>query len=292
MPEWLTLLPRYPLLFGALLFVFGLIAGSFLNVVVVRLPGMLRYRWEAQCREFLGEQGDNPDPPPTLVRPGSRCPACKTPLRPWHNVPLVSWLLLHGRCAYCKTTIPTRYPLVELFTGLVTLQAWLHFGLTPQFAASLVLAWSLIALTAIDLEHQLLPDSITLPLLWAGLLANLFGLFTTPVSALVGTMAGYLVLWSIYQLHHLLTRKEGMGYGDFKLLAALGAWMGWQKLPLVILLAAVAGSLAALFLMLRRGHGRETPIPFGPWLALAGWISLLWGDRIIRGYLRFAGLEA
>ncbi|MEA3292298.1 MAG: A24 family peptidase, partial [Pseudomonadota bacterium] len=256
-----------------------------------RLPEMLRHQWLIQCRELLEKTGDEPQAPPNLVLPGSHCPACKTPLRPWHNIPLLSFLFLRGKCAYCKAPISRRYPLLELFTALVTLQAGIHFGLTLQLAAALFLAWSLIALSAIDIDHQLLPDGITLPLLWAGFLVNLFELFVPLMSAVIGAMAGYLILWLIYQLHHRLTGKEGMGYGDFKLLAALGAWMGWQKLPLIILLAAVTGTLIALFMMIRKGHGRDVPIPFGPYLTLAGWIAIIWGDQLIASYLQFAGID-
>jgi leader peptidase (prepilin peptidase)/N-methyltransferase len=279
----------------------GLLVGSFLNVVIYRLPIMLEREWREQCEELLAADGRaTPATEPlevfNLLQPRSRCPACGAPVRAWQNIPVVSWLLLGGRCSSCKTAISVRYPLVELATGLLSgLLVW-RFGATLDAAFALLLLWSLVALTMIDIDQQLLPDSITLPLLWLGLFVGLFQPATSELpfadlrSGVIGAMVGYCSLWSVYWLFRLLTGKEGMGYGDFKLLAALGAWLGWQMLPLIILLSALAGAIVGVTMIVLLGRDRQIPIPFGPYLATAGLIALLWGPQINTAYLRFSGL--
>jgi leader peptidase (prepilin peptidase)/N-methyltransferase len=277
--------PGMYLLFVALV---GLVVGSFLNVVVHRLPIMMQRDWRAQCREFIsdGEAPAEPGERFDLASPGSRCPSCGTQIRPLHNIPVLSYLLLRGRCAACGWRIPFRYPALETLAGAMSLVVAWQFGVSVQTLALLLLTWSLIALSFIDLDTELLPDSITLPMLWAGLAFNLFAVVVPLWDAVVGAMCGYGILWIVYQAFRLLTGKEGMGYGDFKLLAMLGAWAGWQSLPLTILLSSVLGAIVGVSLMAFKGQGREVPIPFGPYLALAGWISLIWGERIIAWYLR------
>jgi leader peptidase (prepilin peptidase)/N-methyltransferase len=293
-------------LFAESVFLLGLVIGSFLNVVIYRLPVMLERDWRAQAAELLSSTGDAaltasaPQERPerfTLSTPRSACPACKAPIKAWQNIPLVSWLLLRGRCASCKTKISARYPLVELATGL--LSAWVawHFGFGAPAACGLLLTWSLIALTGIDLDHQLLPDGITLPLLWAGLLAAVvvgpIAGSPVPVSAhdaIIGAASGYLSLWLVFHTFRLITGKEGMGYGDFKLFAALGAWLGWKLLPLVILLSAASGAVLGILMIVLRGRDRSAPMPFGPYLAAAGWLAMMYGDVLVSGYLRVSGL--
>jgi leader peptidase (prepilin peptidase)/N-methyltransferase len=283
---------------------FGLMVGSFLNVVIFRLPVMLNRDWRAQCQEMLAGKTDKKSAPATahqqesfnLVTPRSRCPGCGAPIKAHQNIPIVSYVLLKGRCAACGAGISIRYPLVEALTAaLSALVAW-HFGFTLECAGALALTWSLIALSGIDLDEQLLPDLITLPLLWLGLGFNLLGqsadspLFVGPEAAILGAILGYLSLWSVYWGFRLTTGKEGMGYGDFKLLAALGAWMGWQMLLLIITLSAIVGLVFAVGMMLFRGHKRQIPIPFGPYLAIAGFVALLWGQEIISAYKSISGL--
>jgi leader peptidase (prepilin peptidase)/N-methyltransferase len=233
-----------------------------------------------------------------LFVPRSRCPHCNALIRAHQNIPVVSWLFLGGRCANCRTPISIRYPVVEFVTALLSAAVALRFGFHWQTVAALVLTWALVALTVIDLDHTILPDIITLPLVWLGLLLSLAwhaGLAppmpVDPVSAIVGAVAGYLTLWSVYWAFKLLTGKEGMGYGDFKLFAAFGAWMGWQMLPLILLFSAFTGAVVGIALILVRGRDRNVPIPFGPYLAAAGWIALLWGPQIVGGYLAFSGLD-
>jgi len=275
--EWLAL---------TIIGLFGLLIGSFLNVVIVRLPRMLAHSWTAQCYEYLKQ----PLPieakePYNLVLPRSHCPKCDHMISAIDNIPVISFLFLKGRCRYCQMTISWRYPLIEITTALMSIMVAYRFGLTWQTLAALILTWSLIVLTVIDLQEQLLPDDITLPILWLGLIVNSQSLFTSLPSALFGAIAGYLFLWSIYWLFKLLTHKEGMGYGDFKLLAMLGAWLGWQVLPAIILLSSVVGVFFGLTLIACKRLTREQPIPFGPYLAMAGWLSLLWGDKLIQQYL-------
>jgi leader peptidase (prepilin peptidase)/N-methyltransferase len=271
--------------------VLGLVVGSFLNVVILRLPRRLEQQWQRDCADTVDQPAQNPEPLVSLVYPGSRCPSCSAAIKLQHNVPVLGWLWLRGRCASCRATISIQYPLVELFTGLAS--AWLawQLGATFALAAALPLTWALIALAGIDFRHQLLPDVITLPLLWAGLLLSLTGVFTDPRSSLIGAAAGYLSLWSVFHLFRLLTGKEGMGYGDFKLLAVFGAWLGWQMLPLIVLLASLLGTLVGVTLILSRRHEQGIPIAFGPYLAAAGWVALLAGDEINLRYLQLTGLS-
>lgn len=269
----------------------GLIMGSFLNVVIYRLPRMLEHQWQRECAELAGLAAPaDPIEPFDLARPGSHCPACGHRLRAWENLPLLSYLLLRGRCSACQTPIGLRYPLVEGLAGILALLVVWRFGPEWRTLAALGLTWALLALTFIDFDVKLLPDGITLPLLWAGLLLSLGQGFTDPASAIIGAAAGYLVLWLAYQGFRLLTGKEGMGYGDFKLLAVLGAWLGWQALPQVVLISALLGSLVGVGLILFGGRHKDLPIPFGPYLALAGWIALLWGPQINAWYLGWSGL--
>ncbi|MGE5385733.1 MAG: prepilin peptidase [Betaproteobacteria bacterium] len=263
----------------------GLCIGSFLNVVIHRLPRIMEKEWQTQCAELSGAIPGETAEPFSLARPRSRCPACGHQITALENIPVISYLMLRGRCSACSVRISPRYPLVEAFTGLASAFAVWHFGPTLAAAAALCLIWSLIALTFIDFDTQLLPDSITLPLLWLGLLFNLYGGFVSLQAAVVGAMAGYLVLWSVYWLFKLVTGKEGMGYGDFKLLAAIGAWLGWQMLPAVILLSSLVGAVVGISLIIFARHGRNVPIPFGPYLAAAGAIALFWGPQITRSYL-------
>jgi leader peptidase (prepilin peptidase)/N-methyltransferase len=285
----IDLLASRPGLFAAVMAVLGLLVGSFLNVVIHRLPRMMEREWGAECRALLGLAPETGEPF-DLVRPRSRCPHCAAPITALQNIPLVSYALLRGRCGACRARIPLRYPVVEVLAGLAGGYAAWHFGTAAgaaspgwlvQAAAAAACIWTLLALAAIDLDTRLLPDSITLPLLWAGLGCAFFGLFApTLEAAVLGAMLGYLSLWSIYWLFKLLTGKEGMGYGDFKLLAALGAWLGWQALPALILLSSAVGAVTGLTLMATGAVGRRQPIPFGPFLAAAGVIALLWGEAL------------
>jgi len=282
-------LPLWLLITGAGLL--GLVIGSFLNVVIHRLPLMMERDWKSQCREMLElPEGKEPAQPVNLITPRSRCPGCGHPIGAAENIPLLSFLWQRGRCKHCGTRISFRYPVVEALTALLTIIVVWHFGLGWQALTGAVLTWGLIALAFIDLDHHLLPDDITLPFLWLGLVLGLFGVFADLPSAVIGAAAGYLALWSVYHLFRLFTGKEGMGYGDFKLLALLGAWMGWQQLPAIILLSSLVGAIVGLSLIALRGHDRNIPIPFGPYLAAAGWLALLWGDDLTRWYLGYAGV--
>jgi leader peptidase (prepilin peptidase)/N-methyltransferase len=257
----------------------ALSVGSFLNVVIYRVPVMLKRDWRAQAYEVLELVAPDPGPAFNLVTPRSRCPKCEFAIPTLHNVPVVSWLLLRGRCGNCSSPISVRYPLVETLTAVASLAVVAVYGYTWTGVAALAFTWAIIALTFIDFDTKLLPDQITLPLLWLGLIVNLSGTFTDLASAAVGAIAGYLVLWSIYWAFKLITGKEGMGYGDFKLLAAMGAWFGWQALPMLVLISSIVGIvLGGTFLLIRRS--REA-IPFGPYLAIAGWVTLLAHDRVI-----------
>ena len=296
-----------PELFAGSVFLLGLAVGSFLNVVIYRLPIMLERDWRSQAAELLsstaGATGHTPEAREvpakfTLITPRSACPYCKAPIKAWQNIPVFSWLLLRGRCASCKANISMRYPLVELATGL--LSAWVawHFGFGVPAACALLVTWALIALTGIDIDHQLLPDGITLPFMWAGLLAAvLIGPIAgnpMPASAqdaIIGAASGYVSLWLVFHAFRLITGKEGMGYGDFKLFAALGAWLGWKLLPLVILLSAATGAALGILMIVLRGRDRSAPMPFGPYLAAAGWIAMMYGDALVSSYLRVSGLN-
>ena len=281
----------YGWLLPVCLLLLGLVVGSFLNVVIYRLPLMMEARWRSDCCELLEVEPGREDPPLNLATPNSHCPHCKAAIRPWQNIPVVSYLLLGGKCANCGAAISLRYPTIELITGLMTMALAWYFGVSWALLGAMLFTWALIALTLIDIDHQLLPDDITLPLLWLGLLFNLGGTYVSLQDAVLGAMAGYLLLWSVYWLFRLLTGKEGMGFGDFKLLAALGAWLGWQALPLIILLSSLVGAVVGVALMVIKRRGREIPIPFGPYLAMAGWIALLWGDAIMARYLGAVGVN-
>jgi leader peptidase (prepilin peptidase)/N-methyltransferase len=296
-----------PALFAGSVFLLGLVIGSFLNVVIYRLPIMLERDWRSQAAELLSSadgvtgialEAHGVSAKLTLSTPGSACPSCKAPIKAWQNIPVISWLMLRGRCASCKTRISVRYPLVELATGL--LSAWVawHFGFGAPAACGLLVTWALIALTGIDIDHQLLPDGITLPLMWAGLLsAVLIGpIAGSPIpasaeDAIIGAISGYVSLWLIFHAFRLITGKEGMGYGDFKLFAALGAWLGWKLLPLVILLSAATGAVLGILMIVLRGRDRSAPMPFGPYLAAAGWLAMMYGDAVVSSYLRASGLN-
>lgn len=285
----------------AVIFILGLLVGSFLNVVIHRLPIMMEREWKTQAEEILGKQPDTVPPSAestyNLVVPRSACPKCGTLITAAQNIPVISYLLLKGACAKCGAKISARYPVVELFTGVLSAAIAWKFGFTWYCAAALTLTWALVALSVIDIDHQLLPDDITLPLLWMGLLLSLaptlteFGLPVDSRSSIIGAVAGYMSLWSVYKLFKWLTGKEGMGYGDFKLFAALGAWLGWQMLLLILLLSAFTGAVVGIALIAMRGRDRNIPIPFGPYLAAAGWIALMWGDTLVGSYLRVSGLQ-
>lgn len=300
--ELIAIYADSPVLFACAVFVFGLLVGSFLNVVIYRLPIMLDREWRSQATEILGTADSAQTTVVVerfnLVTPRSACPACKAPIKAWQNIPVISWLVLRGKCAACRAPISVRYPLVELTTGLMSAAVAWHFGFGSPAACALLVTWALIALTGIDVDHQLLPDGITLPLLWAGLLAAVAigpmrgsALPVSPRDAIIGAAAGYVSLWLVFHAFRLVTGKEGMGYGDFKLYAGLGAWLGWKLLPLVILLSAATGAVVGIGLILFRGRNRSTPMPFGPYLAAAGWLAMLYGDSLLHAYLRVSGLE-
>jgi leader peptidase (prepilin peptidase)/N-methyltransferase len=280
-----------PPLFHAGVFLAGLAVGSFLNVVIYRLPRRMQQEWRRDCCALLNvtPPADLAEEAPGLVFPRSRCPHCGHAIRPWENIPVMSYLLLRGKCSSCHQPISKRYPMVELLTASLSLLVSLRFGVSAQTIAALLFTWSLIALSGIDLDHKLLPDDITLPLLWLGLLVNTFMLFVGVFPALLGAMAGYLVLWIVYHVFRLLTGKDGMGYGDFKLLAALGAWNGIQLLPLMLVVASLLGAMVGTTLILSGRQQRSQPIPFGPYLALAGWVALLWGPQLTVTYLTWVG---
>jgi leader peptidase (prepilin peptidase) / N-methyltransferase len=292
----ITLLAASPPMFIGTCLVLGLVAGSFLNVVVHRLPVMLERQWREECAQYAAgaapAAADATELPEryNLIVPRSACPACNAPITALQNIPVISWLVLRGRCASCGQPIPVRYPLVEALTGILSAAAAWQFGFGFPALAALILTWFLIALAFIDVDRQLLPDSLTLPLLWIGLILSLWGSQAGPVpvdlrSSVIGAAAGYLSLWSVYHLFRLLTGKEGMGYGDFKLFAALGAWLGWQMLLPVLLIAAVVGALVGIALLAVRGQDRGTPIAFGPFLAAAGWVVLMFGHPLVERYL-------
>lgn len=281
----LALLESSPLTFTFLAGLIGLLVGSFLNVVIHRLPKMMEREWQQQCAELNGQTLDA-SPSYNLIVPRSACPHCNHAISALENIPVISYLFLRGKCAGCAASISPRYPIVEAVSGLLSAYAAWHFGFGLAGIAAIILVWALIALTFIDFDTQLLPDSITLPLLWLGLLLNLSGAFTSLPNALIGAVAGYLILWSVYWAFKLTTGKEGMGYGDFKLLAALGAWLGWTMLPLIILLSSLVGAVVGVALIIFAKHGRNIPIPFGPYLAGGGLIALFWGQALTQSYLQ------
>jgi len=283
---------QLPWLVAIGLFSLGLVVGSFLNVVIYRLPLMMESQWRKDCCELLELEQEKTPERINLATPNSHCPQCKAPIKAWQNIPVISYLILGGKCHNCHAKISLRYPTIELITGFMTLALMYYFDASLALLGAMVLTWSLIALTMIDADHQLLPDDISLPLLWLGILFNLGENFVTLESSILGAVLGYLSLWCVYWIFKLLTGKEGMGYGDFKLLAALGAWLGWESIPLIILLSSVVGALCGVALMIAQRRGKDIPIPFGPYLAAAGWITLLWGDKLIAGYFGFAGLSS
>ncbi|MGN2253502.1 prepilin peptidase [Frateuria sp. GZRe12] len=282
LPLWLWLV------FAGML---GLLVGSFLNVVILRLPARLEARWRREAQEELALEVADQPLPPGIVREASHCPHCKHPLSAGDNIPLFGWLLLRGRCRYCREPISIQYPLVECLSGMLSVLVVWKFGPGWSALAGLVFTWVLIAAAGIDFRTQLLPDQLTLPLLWLGLLLSLLPMFVLPGSAILGTALGYLSLWSVYWLFKLLTGKEGMGYGDFKLLAALGAWMGPGALLPVVLLSSLVGAVVGGLLIALRKHGREMPMPFGPFIAMAGWIWFVAGEPLLQGYLHLTGLR-
>lgn len=299
MNQFIVLLQQQPIYFYIIITILGLLIGSFLNVVIHRLPIMMERAFKADAGEYFSLDtatatlDKNPNTSTTdqlfnLAVPRSTCPNCQHNISALENIPVISYLWLKGKCRGCQTKISARYPLIELLCAALSLVIALQFGVTWQAVAALVFTWSLVALTFIDFDTMLLPDSIVLPVLWLGLLCNSFGLFTDLQSAFFGAVAGYLSLWAIYWGFKLVTGKEGMGYGDFKLFALMGAWLGWEYLPLTILLSSVVGAVIGIALMLNRG--KSMPIPFGPYLAIAGWIAMMWGEQINNAYLSYIGL--
>lgn len=293
----LSLLQDNPTMLISFCFVLGLFVGSFLNVVIYRLPLMMQRTWKQECREFLeldadNESGTEIEPPEkfNLMVPRSACPSCGSMISAWQNIPVISWLLLRGKCGNCKHPISAEYPVVELLTAILSLAVAMKFGASMQMIFAMLFTWALISLALIDFHTTLLPDSITLPLLWLGLLISLVPVFVEAPDAIVGAAAGYMILWLVFQAFKLVTGKEGMGFGDFKLLAALGAWLGWAKLPLIILLSSLTGAVIGIMMMALFKHKRSEPIPFGPYLAIAGWIALMWGDQIVAMYIGQMGL--
>ena len=285
------LLSEQPWPFIGMALVLGLIVGSFLNVLVWRLPKMLEREWHAQAQEVLGLPSDPPGPTYNLIYPNSCCPHCSQPIRPWENIPVLSYLMLRGRCAHCHEPISARYPFTELACALISAMVAWHFGFGWQGAAIMLLSWGLLAMSLIDADHQLLPDVLVLPLLWLGLILNSFELQVTLDDAVWGAVVGYMSLWSVFWLFKLATGKDGMGHGDFKLLAMLGAWGGWQILPMTLLMSSLLGVIGGLILMRLRKTQASAPMPFGPYLAIAGWIALLWGGQITDFYLQSVGFR-
>ena len=282
-------IPQDFLFFCLLCALIGLIVGSFLNVVILRLPRMLE---QTSRQEYYEKEVPSPKTGASisLSRPRSYCPHCSQSIKPWHNIPLISWVLLLGKCAHCGVSISIRYPLVEIVTSALSAATAYKFGFGPECFSALILIWILIALIGIDIDTQLLPDNLTMPLLWSGLGCNIFAIWTTLPSAVLGAMLGYLSLWSVYWLFKLATGKEGIGYGDFKLLAALGAWFGWQAIPLMILLSSSVGAILGVTILLIRQQDSDTPLPFGPYLGGTGILMLFFGDNLITGYLGLIGL--
>lgn len=278
------------------IFILGLLVGSFLNVVIYRLPIIFKREWRKDCCNYLEENYDakiqlntskEPSKPFNLVKPDSTCPSCGHKIRAWENIPVISYLFLKARCSSCQSPISFRYPFIELLSAALAATCAWHFGFSLAGFSAILLSWALISLAWIDYDTQYLPDQITLPFLWLGLLLNLNHTFIDIESALIGAVAGYLILWSVHHSFKLITKKEGMGYGDFKLLALLGAWMGWQFLPAIIIISSLVGSIIGISLIIFKKHQREIPIPFGPYLAIAGWIVLLWGTQINQTYLNW-----
>ena len=293
--EIITAFEQNPAFFYTSIALISLAIGSFLNVVIYRFPKMLEQGWYEECREFLSEELDKNKVAETkekitLSKPASTCPKCGHKIRFYENIPVISWLFLKGKCSSCQSKISIRYPLIEAATALLSVVIATKFGVTIQTLFLLILTWGLVSLTMIDFDHMLLPDQITLPLMWLGLLVNITATYTPLQDAVIGAAVGYMSLFSIFWLFKLITGKEGMGFGDFKLVAVFGAWMGWQLLPLLILMASFVGALVGISLMVFKNHQREQAIPFGPYLAVAGWITLIWGQSIWNWYLSTLGL--
>ncbi|MGS0495805.1 prepilin peptidase [Pseudoalteromonas mariniglutinosa] len=272
----------------------SLCVGSFLNVVIYRLPLMMQREWQTECRVLLADElksnkSASAPKPFNLVTPNSTCPKCKTAIKAWQNIPVISWLLLKGRCASCNNPISVRYPIIEMLTAVLSLIVAYTFGATEQALLYILITWVLVALTFIDIDHMLLPDQLTLPLVWVALIAAVMGITISPTDAIIGAACGYLSLWSVFWLFKLITGKEGMGYGDFKLLAVFGALLGWQSLLTIILLSSVVGAIIGIALLSIQGKDKATPIPFGPYLAIAGWVTLLWGSQIQAFYFNWLG---
>ena len=295
-------LSQFPLAWGIVLFILGLSVGSFLNVIILRLPKSLEYQWKTQCRELLhdtpdGSPAETPtdtdhEAPPNIAFPPSHCPQCKTPLKWWQNIPVLSYILLRGKCHACKQAISVRYPLTEVLTAILTVLAGFIFPEIKILPWILLVVWLLVAMSLIDLDTHLLPDILTLPLMWLGLLFSTAPYsFVSPADAIIGAAGGYMVLWLIFQIHFFVTKREGMGYGDFKLLAAAGAWLGWQKLPFVLLIAAGVGLLITIALIMFREHDKNRAVPFGPYLAIGFIIVLFWGQPLVQRYLSFFGVD-
>ncbi len=289
-----TLLPVLQItpIFISFVALLGLVVGSFLNVVIYRLPIMLDKTWRRDCEEFLGLDSSSELAKSTfnLIFPNSHCPHCNHPINAYENIPLISYLVLRGKCSDCNKTISLRYPIIEVLTALVSVVVAWKFGLTWQSGWGLVLSWCIICLSVIDIDRRLLPDAIVLPFIWLGLLVSVFDIFTDSQSSIIGAISGYMSLWVVFQVFKLITGKEGMGYGDFKLLAMFGAWFGWKYLLLILLLSSLVGTIAGVLMIAFLKQDRSIPIPFGPYLGLAGWIAMLWGDEITTSYLRFTGL--
>jgi len=268
-----------------LLLIFSLLIGSFLNVIIYRLPIIMQRQWRKECHEFLKiEDKEEQNERFNILLPPSHCPSCKARIRAWENIPLISYLILRGKCAHCKALISFQYPLIELLSAVLAIIVVFELGFSVAAFSAIILTWCLLVLTIIDIQHQFLPDDLTLSLLWIGLLLNLFGVFTDINSAIIGAMSGYLSLWLVNKLFKLIRGKDGMGYGDFKLFALFGGWLGWQLLPFIILVSAAVGALVGVGLILFKGRDRQLPIPFGPYLAMAGWVAMLWGQDILRWY--------
>jgi len=284
----------HPVFFVCVVIGLALIVGSFLNVVILRLPAMMEHAWRREAQELLESDtvfaSNTGGGTISLAHPPSTCPRCGHLIKPWENIPVLSYVLLRGRCSQCRKRISPRYPVIEAITAVLSAVVALHFGAGWMTAVLLLFTWALIALTVIDMDHQLLPDNITLPLLWLGLLINSSGLIVPLEQAVFGAVFGYLSLWAVYWGFKLLTGKDGMGYGDFKLLAALGAWLGWQALPVIIILSSLVGAIVGGALILLLGRDKNVPIPFGPYLAAAGWLAALFGNDLTQGYLRITGL--
>ncbi|MFA3792965.1 A24 family peptidase [Aliiglaciecola sp. SL4] len=290
MPAMFELLADSPIFFISFVFIISLLVGSFLNVVIYRLPVMMERSWKQEYQQYFQPETSEQTTTDTfnLVKPDSTCPKCQHKIRAWENIPVISWLFLKGKCSQCNNPISIRYPAVELFTALTSMAIAWHFGFGWQAAAAVLFTWCLVALIFIDIDKMLLPDQITLPILWLGLILSTMNIFVSPTDAIIGAAAGYLSLWSVYWLFKLLTGKEGMGYGDFKLLAALGAWVGWQYLPIIILLSSLVGAVIGISYLLIKGKDKGSHIPFGPYLAIAGWLTLIYGEDIANWYWGWA----